>query len=284
MTASFSRRTLLLGGAALGTGLALAGCASGAPLIRPTVPPDGTVRERLAALMAGYAENTDLLGLSLRDRRTGASYAFRGDYATQSASIAKVMIVLLALRKARAEGTELTFERYTEASQAIINSANDAADSLWEWVGGKDAYTALAADLGLAHTHGDDRSDFWSWTHTTPDDQRALIDALVDGSPVLAVDDRLYLLDLMSKTNSSQTWGVGHPRGGDVRVQMKNGWVQFASLDNLWAVNTIGHVSGEGRDYTAAVMCRRPSFAEGRALVDAIGADLFTVMGSGSLV
>lgn len=73
------------------------------------------------------------------------------------------MIVLFALRKARAEGTELTFDQYTWASKAIINSDNDSADALWE-CGGKDAYTALAADLGLAHTRGDERSEFWSWT------------------------------------------------------------------------------------------------------------------------
>ena len=279
---AFGRRTFLVG--TLGAGLALAGCTKGAaPLVTPTASPAGTVREQLDAVMAVYAQNTDLLGLSLRDRRSGATYAFRGDYSTQSASIAKVMIVLLALRKARAEGTELTFDQYTWASKAIINSDNDSADALWGWVGGKDAYTALAADLGLAHTRGDERSEFWSWTNTTPDDQRALVDALVDGSPALAVDDRLYLLDLMGKTNAEQTWGVGHDRGRDVRVQMKNGWVQFASLDNLWAVNTIGHVSGEGRDYTAAIMCRRPTFADGRVLVDAIGADLFTLLGSGTL-
>lgn len=64
---------------------------------------------------------------------------------------------------------------------------------------------------------------------------------------------------------------------------MKNGWVQFASLDNLWAVNSIGHVDGEGRDYTAAIMCRRPAFAVGRVLVDAIGADLYTILGTGEL-
>lgn len=87
----------------------------------------------------------------------------------------------------------------------------------------------------------------------------------------------------MGKTNPDQTWGIGHDRGGKVDVWMKNGWVQFKSTDNLWAVNSIGHVAGEGRDYVAAIMCRMPTFEEGRALVDAIGADLFTAMGAGEL-
>lgn len=283
MTPSLSRRTFLLGSgglvasAALGGGLA--GCANPATrLTLPTPEPDGTARQQLEAMMQTASTNTDLLGLAVRDRRTGATYSYRGDFATQSASIAKVMIVLLALRKSRAEGTELTFEQYGLASEAIINSDNDAADALWEWVGGRTAYTALASELGLPNTHGDDRSEFWSWTNTTPDDQRALVDALVDGSDAIDVDDRLYLLDLMGKTNAEQTWGVGHDRGGHVRVQMKNGWVQFRSLDDLWAVNSIGHVVGDGRDYTAAIMTRMATFDEGRTLVDALGARLFAVM------
>lgn len=240
--------------------------------------------------MDAYVKNTNLLGLSVRDRRTGGTFAVNGGFETHSASIAKVMISLLALNKARAAGEELPFERYTQISKAIVKSDNDSADALWEWVGGGDQYTRLAVGLGLPNTHADSRSPFWSWTNTTPDDQRTLMDRLVDGTPAINQADRLYLLDVMSQTSLEQTWGVGHDRskGHDrdtdmVDVQMKNGWVQFKSLDNLWAVNSIGHVQGKGRDYTAAIMCRRPTFDEGRALADAIGADLFRIMGTGKL-
>ena len=65
---------------------------------------------------------------------------------------------------------------------------------------------------------------------------------------------------------------------------MKNGWVEFKSSDGLWAVNSIGHVSGEGRDYVAAMMCRVDSFEKGRQLLDAIGAELWTILGKGELV
>ena len=276
-----SRRGLLAGAAAL----ALTACSQGpAPLTTPAAAPTGSVREQLQAVMDVYVKNTDLLGLSVRDRRTGGTFAFNGGYDTQSASIAKVMIALMTLNKARAAGEELPFERYTQLSKAIVNSDNDSADALWEYAGGGDQYTRLAVGLGLPNTHADPRSPFWSWTNTTPDDQRKLMDLLVEGTPAVNQEDRLFLLDTMSKTNSEQTWGVGHDRSKKVEVAMKNGWVQFKSLDNLWAVNSIGRVLGEGRDYTAAIMCRRPTFDEGRALVDAIGADLFRIMGTGELV
>lgn len=271
-----SRRALLLGAA---TTAALAACSQGpAPLVTPTATPTGPVRDQLQQVMDAYAANTDMLGLAVTDLRTGAEFSWNGEWVSQSASIAKVMIVLLALVQARRAGTELSFEDRGRASRAIIDSENDAADELWEKVGGRDAYTALARELGLRHTHGDDRSEFWSWTNTTPNDQRTLIDLLVNGTPVVHVEDRLYLLDLMSKTNPDQTWGVGHDKGADVHVSMKNGWVQFQSIDNLWGVNSIGHVRGEGRDYVAAIMTRRPTFEEGRNLVDAIGADLFRIL------
>ncbi len=272
---TLSRRSLLLGASAL----ALAGCSRGpAPLKTPEAPPTGSVREQLQSVMDTYGTNTDKLGLSVKDLRTGAEFAWQGDFATNSASMAKVMIVLLALNKARRAGEELSFENYGRASRAIIASENDPADQLWEWVGGRDAYTTLAAELGLPDTRGHAESEFWSWTHTTPDDQRKLADLLVHGTPAVHDEDRLYLLDLMSKTSSSQTWGIGHDKGKGVRVSMKNGWVQFKSIDNLWGVNSMGRVDGKGRDYTAAIMTRMPSFEQGRDLVDAIGADLFRIL------
>lgn len=271
-----SRRTLLLGASAL----ALAACAPAPVQIQsPTASPTGTTRQQLDALMQVYGRNTDLLGVAVKDLRSGALFDYRADYDSQSASIAKVMIVLMALRKARDAGEELTFEQYGLASQAIIVSDNDAADALWEWAGGPEEYTRLAEDLGLPDTHADDRRDFWSWTNTTPSDQRMLIDLLVNGTPVIHDEDRLYLLDIMRKTTPEQSWGVGNPRSSEVLVAMKNGWVQFESTDGLWAVNSIGHVDGEGRDYVAAFMSRVPTFDEGRTLLDAIGADLFEVMG-----
>lgn len=276
-----SRRGLLAGAAAL----ALTACSKPAPSVPAPPSLTGPVRDQLQATMELYAQTTDLLGLSVRDRRTGGTFAFNGGYDTQSASIAKVMIALMTLNKARAAGEELPFERYTQISKAIVNSDNDSADALWEYAGGGDQYTRLAVGLGLPNTHADPRSPFWSWTNTTPDDQRALIDRIVDGTPAVHEEDRLYLLDVMTQTNPTQTWGVGHDRKkGKVEVAMKDGWVQFKSLDNLWAVNSIGHVQGEGRDYTAAIMCRRPTFDEGRALVDAIGGALFTIFGTGELV
>lgn len=281
-----TRRTLL---AAAGASV-LAGCARPAVNVtRPTASPTGSVAAQLDQIATTYARNTVngqlLLGMAVTDRTSGRSWDFRGDWASQSASMAKVMIAAMTLRQSRTEGHPIDPAHQATLSKMLIDSDNDSADALWKYAGGPDAYQKLAGELGMAQTHRDaDRPD-WSWTWTTPKDQLVLLERLLTGTPALTQDDRLYELDVMGKTNPAQTWGVGHFRSGTVHVSMKNGWVQFGSgqYPGLWCVNTMGHVRGDGRDYTAAIMCRQPTFEAGKALVDAIGSDLYKVMGSGSL-
>lgn len=287
MSPGVSRRSILLGASAA----VLAGCARPPVVVQaPTASPSGPVRGQLAEIMDAYGRNTDKLGLALRDLTSGKDFGFRDDYSSQNGSMAKVMIVAMALREARSQGTELPFERMTQASKAIIESDNDSADALWEYAGGPAAYQVLANELRMTNTHPDPGNDFWSWTWTTPGDQRLLIDRITHGTPALTEQERFYLLDLMAKTDPSQTWGVGAPKtnstdgGATVEVWMKNGWVQFQSTDKLWAVNSTGHVRGDGRDYLLAMMSRVPTFELGKKLLDDIGADVFDVMGAGELV
>ena len=278
----FSRRSGLLAAG----GLLLAGCTSVPNVPAPTASPTGSVRDQLQAALTAISAGTDRLGVALEDLRTGATWDFRGGYAGQSASMAKPMIVAMALRKARTEGLEqpLPWPQSEQALQAIRISDNDAADALWEWAGRRPAYDALAKELGLAATHSSPERDFWSWTWTTPADQRTFLRQLVDGgTQALTGTERAYLLAAMGQVQDDQAWGVGAPRGTGVAVQLKNGWVQFKSTDNLWAVNSIGRVTGEGRDYLLTIMTRMPTFDEGRAYCTTIGDWVFRILGSGEL-
>ena len=275
----FSRRAGLLAAG----GLVLAGCAGGSTVPTPSASPTGTVRDQLQAALTAISAGTEKLGVAVRDLRTGASWDFRGDYAAQSASMAKPMIVSMALRKTLADklAQPLPYPQSVQAQEAIRVSDNDAADALWDWAGRRPAYDALARDLGLAHTHSAEDKDFWSWSWTTPLDQLSFLRQLVEGdTKALTADQRSYLLALMGQVQADQTWGVGAPLSNTVHVQMKNGWVQFKSTDNLWAVNSIGHVQGDGRDYLLTMMTRMPSFDEGRAYCNAIGDWVFRILGS----
>jgi beta-lactamase class A len=273
-----TRRALLLLG-----GLALAGCAASPAIPRVTASPAGTIRQQLQTVLDTVAAGNERLGVALKDLRTGARWDFRGDYSSQSASMAKPMIVSMAMRRARAAGGPLSAEDQQRARDAITRSDNDAADALWASAGGRPAYDALAGALGLSATRSDPARDFWSWTWTTPKDQLSFLEQLLGGTDALEAADRRTLLDLMAEVVPDQAWGVGAPRGPEVTVQLKNGWVQFQSTDKLWAVNSIGHVKGQGRDYVLTIMTRTPDFDTGRAYCTEIGQQVFSVLGSGNL-
>lgn len=275
-----SRREALFGGAAL---LLLAGC-GGPSIPRPTASPTGTIRAQLDEVIATISGGSDKLGVAIQDLRNGAVHGVNPGYASQSASIAKPMIALMAQRRARATGVPLTGEQLEQVTKAITQSDNDAADALWAFAGAAPSYAELATELELPDTHPDEqRSESWSWTWTTPADQALLVERLAEGSPAVTDAERGLVWDLMGKVIDEHAWGVGAPRSSGVAVHLKNGWVQFQSSDGLWAVNSIGQVDGEGRSYRMAIMTRTPDFETGRAICDEIGKWVFDILGTGPI-
>lgn len=283
--AGISRRQLILRGSALAVGGAalLAGC-GGPSIPTPTASPTGTIRAQLDEAITTIANGSDKLGVVIHDLRNQTVYGFNSGYASQSASIAKPMIVLMAQRRARATGVSLTAEQIEQVTQAITHSDNDSADALWAFAGAAPAYDELAGELELADTHADAaRSESWSWTWTTPADQALLVQRLAEGSPAIADEDREQLWSLMGQVIDEHAWGVGAPRSETVEAHLKNGWVKFESSDGLWAVNSVGQVDGEGRSYRLAMMTRTEDFDTGRETLDAIGRWVFDILGSGPI-
>ena len=276
---SLSRRELLLGSSAL---LLLTGC-GGPSIPTPTASPTGSVRSQLDEALRTTSAGSQAFGVAIQDLRSGEVYGFNPEYASQSASIAKPMIVLMAQRRARATGGALTPEQEELATKAITQSDNDSADALWEYGGRSNAYTELAGELAMPQTHHDPARDFWSWTWTTPSDQVLLLTRLTDGSPAITAEEGAFVWDLMGRVEDSQAWGVGAPRSETVGVHLKNGWVQFESTDGLWAVNSIGQVTGDGRDYRMAIMTRTADFDTGRETCNAVGRWVFDILGSGEI-
>jgi len=56
----------------------------------------------------------------------------------------------------------------------------------------------------------------------------------------------------MAHVVPSQSWGVSAGVAATATVQLKNGWLPLAA--GSWQVNSIGRVSGSGRDYQIAVL------------------------------
>ena len=283
---NWTRRSLL-GAAAAGVVLGATGC-TGTAVSRPSASPTGAIRDQLNQVMTTIAGGNKEFGVFVEDLRTGGTWAFNDGYTSQSASMAKPMIVSMALRKARP--ADLSADLITDAVLAITQSNNDAATALWQYAG-YGGYTELAKALDMTHTHLDDgKPDQWSWTWTTPADQVKLVKALQErASDALTFAEAKFVYDQMGDVIADQTWGVGQPKFDSedanlkVEVHLKNGWVQFKSTDNLWAVNSMGSVKGRGRDYRMCVMTRLPDFPTGRDTVSEVGKWVFSILGSGTL-
>ncbi len=94
----------------------------------------------------------------------------------------------------------------------------------------------------------------WGLTTTTPDDQIALLKQLVMPNSVLTSAERAYALLLMENVTPSQRWGISGGVPAQATVALKNGWLPLQSADSDWQVNSVGWVSGSGRDYLIAVL------------------------------
>lgn len=254
-----------------------AGAATGNPdaATTATQQPKGDAARPLRA-----SEITRLLGsrrddvsLSVHDRRSGNVFTYNGSLENATGSIVKVMVLVAVIQRRRESGRGLSGQQKALAERMIRYSDNDATNSLLAQAGGSSAITALAKRLNMKSTAG---RGAWGRTTTTATDQRVLMDAIVSGR-VLSPADRQYVLGLMRQVTPEQRWGVGTvPTRATAEV--KNGWVPLAPRG--WRVNSIGHVTGNGRDYTIAMLSYdNPSMEAGTSTLNRVSDYVYRNLG-----
>jgi len=197
--------------------------------------------------------------------------------AQDEASIVKVEI-LETLLDQRPAG--LTSAQESLARQMIEDSDNDAATALWDAVGGANGIRAFDVLAGLARTTPSACVQCpgfpwpgWGLTTTTPLDQLTLLRELVSPGSVLSAAERKAALRLMEDVTPDQRWGVSGGVPSPVTIALKNGWLPLNASDTDWQVNSIGWVSGLGRDYLIAVLSTgNPSEAYGIDTIDELSA------------
>lgn len=274
------RRTLLGAGLALtATGLAVPAHAAGAP---PAVLPAGA-RAKLAAQLTPLTGRYQL-GISVKDWRTGATWSSRGAWANNLASVTKVLTAVAAIRRSYARGRPLTATERSWVVRALEVSDNNAQNALWAMSGRYDGWDAAARAMGLSSATRSWRGYGWGRCWSTADDQRKLMDALVSSTPALKRADVLWLQSVMLGVSPAQIWGVGamgKATGRSVRV--KDGWVVLSN-DGTWRINSIGHVTGQGRNYTLAILSRGwRTMGAGTSVANQVGRSVWTIMGTDRL-
>lgn len=219
-------------------------------------------RDPLSAAATSYlAIRTGTVLAAVYDIATGQMWSLGQGQPQAEASVVKVNILEALLAAQRHNHTGLSAGDRTLARQMIEDSDNSAATSLWTAVGGADGIRSFDAAVGLAHTSPSlcvDCPGFpwpgWGLSTTTPADQIALLRELVEPNSLLTSADRSYALRLMENVTAPQRWGVSGGVPPQATVALKNGWLPLDNSDTDWQINSVGWVSGSGRDYLMAVL------------------------------
>src|SRR5437764_924526 len=164
----------------------------------------------------------------------------------------------------------------------ITESDNDAADELWETVGGAGGVAPANRAFGL-HETSPNRAGYWGMTSTTVADQVRLLGVLADPAGPLSPGSRGYLLGLMSRVESGQRWGVPRAAGTAASaVYVKNGWLASVADHGRWIVNSVGRIVEPGHDWLVAVLSdHNPTEAGGISLVEHLARTALTGLRAG---
>ncbi|HEY6297379.1 MAG TPA: serine hydrolase, partial [Streptosporangiaceae bacterium] len=226
------------------------------------------------------AARTGTVLAAVYDLRTGQTWSLGAGPPQAEASVVKLDVLETLLAERGGGSAGLAASDRSLAQQMIEDSDNDAATSLWYEVGGPDRIRAFNAEAGLTQTSPSScvvcpgfAWPGWGLTTTVPADQLALLRELVEPGPLLTPAARSYALSLMENVTPSQRWGVSGGVPAGVTVALKNGWLPLDSADTNWQINSVGWISGHGRDYLMAVLTTgNPTEQYGVSTIDELGA------------
>ena len=193
------------------------------------------------------------------DLRTGQTWTLGQGRPQAEASVVKLDVLETLLAGRGSSGLSAADQEL--AGEMIEDSDNDAATSLWYQVGGASGIRSFNTTAGLADTAPSSCVNCpgfpwpgWGLSTTTPSDQLTLLRALVQPNSLLTGTERSYALSLMENVTPDQRWGVSGGVPAQATVALKNGWLPLDSAGRDWQINSVGWISGRGRDYLMAVL------------------------------
>jgi len=233
---------------------------------------------RLRSYLAG---RSDVVTAALYDARTGHTWVLNPRSVQYTASIVKVEIMGTALQQAAAAGEALPESEAALMRPMIENSDNDAATALLNDVGGPSAVARFDQSAGMDRTTPSTLALIpgtslpgWGLTTTTALDEVALVSDFAYPNPVLSDASRSYGLSLMEHIQADQSWGVSAGVGPGATIALKNGWLPVQAAK--WQVDSIGWISGHGRNYVLAVLTAgSPTQEYGISTIETLARDVY---------
>jgi beta-lactamase family protein len=241
----------------------------------------------LSGAAASYAaDRSGSVLAAVYDVSTGQSWRLGDGPPQAEASVVKLDILEALL--AKQAGTALSAGDQSLSQSMIEDSDNNAATSLWDEAGGATGIGAYNDSAGLSGTTPSacvTCTGFawpgWGLTTTVPQDQLSLLRQLIvpGPRPLLSDAQRTYALSLMENVAPGQRWGVSGGVPAGVTVALKNGWLPLNDANTDWQINSVGWVSGDGRDYLVAVLTTgNPTEQYGIDTINALSSRIWTAM------
>jgi hypothetical protein len=218
----------------------------------------GPLGARAQAFLAGRRGRVEA---DVYDLSTGQQWTLGQQAPQVEASVVKLEILEAVLHQRTAQRVVLSLTEQDLTPPMIEQSDDEAATTLWGDVGGAKGMRAFDHTVGLVHTSPSNCLQCpgsswpgWGLTTTTPRDQVTLLRQLVQPGGQLDRNDQKYALHLLENVTPSQRWGVSGGVPAGVMVALKNGWLPLNAGNLDWQVNSVGWVSGDGRNYLMAVL------------------------------
>ncbi|BCB81037.1 serine hydrolase [Phytohabitans flavus] len=247
-----------------------AGAGGAVPSPSATLPrsasPSASPEAPVPTLAAGPVEVSvdGFAAWALLDRQTGAIAGSDNMTATSSTeSMIKIWLVADYLRRTPEPSTE----RLAQASAAIRDSDNDAAQSLYLAGGGDEVVQRMISMCGMTET-SIGRSGWWSYTQMSPRDAVRLGECVKNGTAAGPKWTAWVLNEMTLVRGTTATkdqheksaggrWGIIDGLPDEIvqqGVAIKNGWTSIWA-DGNWHVNCLAVAD----DWVLAIMLRYPA-------------------------
>jgi beta-lactamase class A len=255
------------------------------PPASPSGPPKQT--DPFTAAAASYLGGREgVVSAAVYDLSTGQLWTIGPGRPQAEASIVKVDILETLLMQAGTGGV-LSGGDAELAQSMIEDSDNDSATDLWDAVGGVSGIHSFNDAAGLTDTTPSpcvECADFpwpgWGLSTTTPADQITLLRQIAGPGGLLTSAQRGYAAGLMENITPSQRWGVCADVPAQVTVALKSGWLPLNQAGTDWQINSVGWISGLGRDYLIAVLSTgNPAEQYGIDTIDQLSASVWRHLG-----
>jgi hypothetical protein len=227
----------------------------------------GLIDSELGALL-GVTALGDQLSVSASYLAGADSYDYCTSCRMTAASVIKIDILATLLLQHQDARTWLNSTQQELAQDMMRHSDNDAADTLWANIGGSRGLAWANERFGLVDTIADPNG-YWGLTTTSAADQVRLLTVLTTTDSLLGARARAYELELMGDVDTGQSWGVSAAADDPSAAQLKNGWLQVSTDNDLWTLNSVGVLAVGGQIMLIAVLVQhQPNYDAGISLLE----------------